>query len=414
MSELSLISTPSPELLPQAPGIAPRPANGAPGAAGPAAAPAANPFADLLSGVLAGALPLAPVADPLPQGGVPVLAADELPDADAGTQALLALPASAAPLPALPVGQTSAGNSLPLAGNPLPGGPSLQADPRIDVPVPLQNPKAAHLTPAPGETRSRISLTDLTLSRQLEPAPEGIRTTGSAGPALAVARKYLTPESPTQGLAPPAATGPSAPTAGTEFAAGMLAALTNGTTSDNRLPGPAPLAATGGAGSGNGVLAARQDSGLPPALLPLGDAGSFAGGLADRLLTLGGAGVQTARLQLHPEQLGALTVRIQIEDGTAQVWFGTSTSQAHTAIEGSLPKLRELFADQGIVLTRTQVDVGAGQLGNSASDQQRRSAASPSPDLDRPWRPASPARSPSIPFLSRLVGVPSRRLDVWA
>jgi flagellar hook-length control protein FliK len=409
-----VIATPSPELLSQVAAAATSPPKAAPGGAGQAAEAAADPFADLLSGLLAGARPLAPVAEPLPLAGVPLLATNDLPDADAGTQALLALPASAAPLPALPVGQTSAGNSLPVAGNPLPGDPSLQADPRIDVPVPLQNPKAAHLTPAPGETRSRISLTDLTLSRQLEPAPEGIRTTGPAGPALAFARKYLTPESPTQSVAPPTTTGPSVPTAGTEFAAGMLAALTTGSASNSGLPGPVPLAATGGAGSGNGALAARQDSGVPPALTPLGDAASFAGGLADRLLTLGGAGVQTARLQLHPEQLGALTVRIQIEDGTAQVWFGTSTSQAHTAIEGSLPKLRELFADQGIVLTRTQVDVGAGQLGNSASDQQRRSAGSPSPDLDRPWRPASPARSPSIPFLSRLVGVPSRRLDVWA
>lgn len=420
MSELSLIANPSPELLPQVAAAATSRPKAAPVGAGPAAEPAADPFADLLSGLLAGTRPLAPVADPLPLAGVPLLATENPPDADAGAQALLALPGSAPPLPALttltagPASPGAAGNSLPLAGNPLPGDPSLQTGPLTDVPAPLEKPEAAGLKPAPGETRSRISLTDLALGRQLEPAPEAVRTDAPASAALAFARKYLTGESPTQSLALPAATGPSAPTASTEFAAGVLAALTNGTPSDNRLPGPAPLAATGGAGSGNGALAARQDSGLPPALLPLGDAGSFAGGLADRLLTLGGAGVQTARLQLHPEQLGALTVRIQIEDGTAQVWFGTSTSQAHTAIEGSLPKLRELFADQGIVLTRTQVDVGAGQLGNSASDQQRRSAASPSPDLDRPWRAASPARSPSIPFLARAVGAPSRRLDVWA
>ena len=417
MSALSLIVTPSPELLLQAPGIALRPANGAPGGAGPAAAPAANPFADLLSGVLsgvlAGAQPRAAAA-PLPLGGVPVLAADDLPDADAGTQALLALPASAAPLPALPVGQTSAGSSLPVAGNPLPGDPSRQAEPLIDVPVPLQNPRAAQLTPAPGETRSRISLTDLTLSRQPEPAPEGIRTTGPASPALAFARKYLTPESPTQSVAPPTTTGPSVPTAGTELAAGLLAALTTPSASNSGLPGPAPLAATGAAGSGNGALVVRQDSGVPPALTPLGDAGSFAGGLADRLLTLGGPGVQTARLQLHPEHLGALTVQIQIDDGTAQVWFGTTTSQAHSAIEGSLPRLRELFADQGIALTRTQVDVGAAQMGSAGSDERRRMAGGAPQDLDPPWRAATPGRSLAVPGLLRTLSAQTQRLDVWA
>ena len=198
-----------------------------------------------------------------------------------------------------------------------------------------------------------------------------------------------------------------------EFTAGMLAALATGSASNNGLPGPAPLAVTGAAGGGNGPLAARQDSGLPPVLAPLGDAGSFAGGLADRLLALGGPGVQTARLQLHPERLGALTVEIQIDDGTAQVWFGTTTSQAHSAIEGSLPRLRELFADQGIVLTRTQVDVGAGQMGSAGSDQGRPMAGRTPQDVDPLWRAATPTRSTAIPGLLRQVSAPNQRLDVW-
>lgn len=427
MSELSLIPAPSPELFATATAVAKNPANAAPGSA-------AKPFADLLSGMLAGAQPLAPAAAPLP--GIELPDTDPDTDTDADPLATLALPGSAAPPPALP-GEFAvpvvAGNSLPVAGNPLPADPSLRVAPGTASPGPVSDPPPTQDDQAPVETRSRIALTDLALRRQLEPvpeptgaigrasidsngpAPQGQRTHDSASAALAFARKYLAQRPQAQSVAPTAATSElPAPAAGTEFTAGMLAALTAGNASTNGLRSPAPLAVTDVAASGNVPLVVRQDGGTPPALQPLGDPGSFAGGLADRLLALGGPGVQTARLQLHPEKLGALTVEIQIEDGTAQVWFGTSTSQAHSAIEGSLPRLRELFADQGIVLTRTQVDVGTGQLGNSGSDQQRRSAGSTRTDVDAPWQPATPVRSVTIPGLLRSVGAPTRRLDVWA
>ncbi len=409
MSELSLIPAPSPELFATAAAVAKNPANAAQGNA-------ANPFADLLSGVLAGAQPLVPAADDLPD-----------PNTDADPLAALALPGSAAPLPALP-GEFAvpvvAGKSLPPTGNPLPANPPLRTDAVTASSGPVGDRAPAEQDQVPASTLPRISLTDLALRRQLEPAPaptganfapHGQRTNESASAALAFARKYLTQRPQTQSVAPTAAASESpAPTASTEFTAGMLAALTAGNGGNNDLRSPAPLAVTNIATSGNLSLVGRQDGGTPPALQPLGDAGSFAGGLADRLLALGGPGVQTARLQLHPEKLGALAVEIQIEDGTARVWFGTSTSQAHSAIEGSLPRLRELFADQGIVLTRTQVDVGTGQLGHSGSDQQRRTAGGAQPDVDRPWRPETPFRSVPGASLPSNLSAASRRLDVWA
>ncbi len=419
MSELSLILTPSPELLATAAAVAKNPANGAPGSA-------AKPFADLLSGVLAGAQPLAPAAAPLPFIDLPGTDTATATDTDADALATLALPGSAAPPPALPVEFTVpvvAGKSLPVTGNPLPADTPLRTDPVTASPDPVGDPAPAEQDQAPGETRPRISLTDLALRRQLEPAPaqtgaigraaidggglapREARTKAPASAAMEFARKYLTQHSRTPSVVPTTESGAAVPVASTDFTAGMLAVFTASSVSNNGLPGSTPLAATGAGGTGTVPLGIRQDGGMPPILQPLADPGAFAGGLADRLLALGGPGVQTARLRLHPEQLGALTVEIQIEDGTAQVWFGTTTSQAQSAIEGSLPRLRELFAEQGIALTRTQVDAFAGQMGNSGSDQRRRMAGGPLPDLDRPWRAATPARTPVIP---------SRRLDVWA
>jgi flagellar hook-length control protein FliK len=113
-----------------------------------------------------------------------------------------------------------------------------------------------------------------------------------------------------------------------------------------------------------GNLAAGERSAGPGAaapgratLSPLGDGASFATGLGERLVALGQDGLQTARLRLHPDSLGALDVRIRVDAGQAEVWFGTGQAEARDAIEGTLPRLREMFAAQGIELGRVQVEL---------------------------------------------------------
>jgi flagellar hook-length control protein FliK len=180
------------------------------------------------------------------------------------------------------------------------------------------------------------------------------------------------------GLAPNSTTpellirGAVLPGAGTEFLAGHLAAFAASSDSSSGAGLPALTTGSGTSDASSAALLNRLGStGLPP-LQPQGDASAFAGGLADRLLSLGGPGSHSARLKLHPEHLGELDVEITMDDGTAQVWFGTTSSQAREAIEGTLPRLREMFAEQGIQLTRTQVDAGGGQMGNSGFGQERR------------------------------------------
>ncbi|MBN8280880.1 MAG: hypothetical protein J0M16_09760, partial [Gammaproteobacteria bacterium] len=125
MSEISLNVAPSPELLKTAGGASP-PAAPARIPAGPGETTGtSNPFAALLSGVLQGAQPAAgtPVS-PAPAGAFPDLELE--PDASPGAANLLALPGTAAPLPApagvatLPSSTSPTGNLLPASGNELP------------------------------------------------------------------------------------------------------------------------------------------------------------------------------------------------------------------------------------------------------------------------------------------------------
>ncbi|MDH5255437.1 MAG: flagellar hook-length control protein FliK [Gammaproteobacteria bacterium] len=400
------------------------------------------------------------------------------PDPGAAGTTMLALPGAAMALPAgndaratgnlLP----ATGNELPL----VPAGPRPDTDTPSGLQA--QDPPGDTASTPPAASRPRIFLADLALSRPLEPAatpsaaapgPGAAEAGRMAATAAALAERTLSSGNSTGGETPARSTGPtrgsgpagSSPTVlqpaalaiavpagdlpagsalagtdglvlrsaaaeqlvrgaglagtGTEFLAGQLAAFAAGSDGDTGRGLPA-VTSSGGSGSDTGsaaLLGRLGSTGLPP-LQPQGDAGAFAGGLADRLLTLGGPGAHSARLKLHPESLGELDVEITMDDGTAQVWFGTTTSQARDAIEGSLPRLRDLFAEQGIQLTRTQVDVGGGQAGNPGFGQERRMTGGAGAWSDAPaWRQGRPGGGAETAGRTADT-LPARLLDVWA
>lgn len=66
-------------------------------------------------------------------------------------------------------------------------------------------------------------------------------------------------------------------------------------------------------------------------------------------------GREAASLRLSPEHLGPVEVRISVDDGKASVYFGAANADTRSALEQSLPRLRELFATQGLVLADANV-----------------------------------------------------------
>jgi flagellar hook-length control protein FliK len=61
-------------------------------------------------------------------------------------------------------------------------------------------------------------------------------------------------------------------------------------------------------------------------------------------------GEHTASLKLSPEHLGPVEVRIAVRDDQTTVWFGAQHADTRAAIEQAMPRLRELFAAQGMSL----------------------------------------------------------------
>jgi flagellar hook-length control protein FliK len=72
--------------------------------------------------------------------------------------------------------------------------------------------------------------------------------------------------------------------------------------------------------------------------------------IGSRLTMMVEQGKHTASLRLSPEHLGPLEIRIAVNDDQASVWFGAAHSDTRAAIENALPKLREMFASQGLSL----------------------------------------------------------------
>lgn len=64
---------------------------------------------------------------------------------------------------------------------------------------------------------------------------------------------------------------------------------------------------------------------------------------------------QSATLRLTPEHLGPVDVTIAVRDGDAIVTFGAGHAETRAALEQALPRLRELFAAQGLSLSQASV-----------------------------------------------------------
>lgn len=108
-----------------------------------------------------------------------------------------------------------------------------------------------------------------------------------------------------------------------------------------------------------------------PVHTPVGTA-AWSEDIGSRLTMMVEQGKHTASLRLSPEHLGPLEIQISMNDDQASVWFGAAHADTRAALENALPKLREMFASQGLSLT------DAGVSREPPRQQQNPAAQSPS------------------------------------
>nr|WP_298719795.1 flagellar hook-length control protein FliK [uncultured Steroidobacter sp.] len=77
--------------------------------------------------------------------------------------------------------------------------------------------------------------------------------------------------------------------------------------------------------------------------------------IGSRMTMMVEQGKHTASLRLSPEHLGPLEVRITMNGDQASVQFGAAHVDTRNALESALPRLREMFASQGLSLADANV-----------------------------------------------------------
>ncbi len=107
---------------------------------------------------------------------------------------------------------------------------------------------------------------------------------------------------------------------------------------------------------------------------------------------------QFAELHLNPPDLGPLSVVLKVSENQATVMFSSPHLAVREAVENSLPKLREILAENGITLGNTSVNDQSQRDSNTNSQQG-------SQRDNRAWD-NSPAQSVAMPST---VGVQSLR-----
>lgn len=113
------------------------------------------------------------------------------------------------------------------------------------------------------------------------------------------------------------------------------------------------MSATGGSSTIGVIRQQEQPSTLSVA--PRVGSAEWGGAVGEKVLWMANQSRQVAELHLNPPNLGPLEVRLTINGDQAGAMFVSHHAAVRDAIEAALPRLREMLADNGIMLGNTTV-----------------------------------------------------------
>lgn len=128
-----------------------------------------------------------------------------------------------------------------------------------------------------------------------------------------------------------------------------------------------PLAVENAAAATPGPISQPAQSSQAPATslpridVPLQDP-AWGDALNERVTFMSGKEIRNAEIRLNPAELGPIRVQLTVDDRGTSVSFTAHHAHTRDAIEQALPRLRELFSEQGLSLGQASVsDQGVRQ-----------------------------------------------------
>ena len=131
------------------------------------------------------------------------------------------------------------------------------------------------------------------------------------------------------------------------------AAASDASNSDTTALGPNALAHLGAA-SHFAAQHLGNDTNTADLKSPVGSS-AWQDEVATHLTWMTQKGLETGSLRVSPEHLGPVEVNISVQNGDASVWFAANHPDTRAALEQALPRLREMFANQGMNLADSGV-----------------------------------------------------------
>ncbi len=108
---------------------------------------------------------------------------------------------------------------------------------------------------------------------------------------------------------------------------------------------------------------------LPRIEVPVNQA-EWGRSVGDRLMLMVNNKVQSAHILLNPPELGPIEVRVNMNQDQASVHFVSNHSAVRDAIEEAFPRLREMFAQNGLSLADANVSQQSSQQGRHFNHEQ--------------------------------------------
>ncbi len=104
--------------------------------------------------------------------------------------------------------------------------------------------------------------------------------------------------------------------------------------------------------------------------------GEWPAALGHRLLWAVGEGIQKVELSVHPQDMGPINVHIRVENDKTDIRFTAVHPLTRDALEASIPRLRDMFSQQGLNLSQAQV------FSQTSQDTKGRQSDTPQPNSD--------------------------------
>jgi flagellar hook-length control protein FliK len=136
---------------------------------------------------------------------------------------------------------------------------------------------------------------------------------------------------------------------------------------------PAPFALASSSNPAGAALGLARTSVVNPMDAPSADlhGDDFAETVGGRLLWMAEQKVGHAHIRINPAELGPVEIRMRLDGERVHADFSSGQAEVRQALESSLPKLREMLANQGFTLGQADV----GHHGQSRSSDTRQTPA---------------------------------------